>query len=353
MKTTAPQGSATVPPANPWEHNPTPQGASAYGTHYLKSWDSCRRKWWLSKRAPHPDGEGLRPRFTGTPLLIGSGFHDGIEAYYRSGTKGKSDYSKAAALAAAEDTMKARRGEWPDRTSYSEGLGEVLGLLSRYHEWWGPSGPQDDSSILQVVWDDDGPVVEREYSIPIAPGLPNFTCRVDALVRYRDWLYVLEHKTTTGRGVTALRNRMDLDSQATAECLVLQHHFPDEPIHGVLLNMVLKGHSTRSKFAPFLRDQFARTAYQMEQLKRDIANKFTEIQRVNSNYDWLVNSDGLSPWDAAAQVFHLTGTSNGHCFAYNRQCEYAELCKSVGLGTEAALLSGFKAAIPTPPPTQE
>ncbi len=92
---------------------PTITGGSRFGAHFLMAWRTCPQKWFYQYKRPHPTegGEGIRTRRTASPLIVGSMFHDGIEAYYHSGFK-TGEYDIEAALSSARETFLSRKDEF-------------------------------------------------------------------------------------------------------------------------------------------------------------------------------------------------------------------------------------------------
>lgn len=56
--------------------------ATRFGAHFIQDFRACPFLWWLRHRAK---GTGLVPELTPIPLLLGSVYHAGLEAYYLSG----------------------------------------------------------------------------------------------------------------------------------------------------------------------------------------------------------------------------------------------------------------------------
>lgn len=324
-----------------WRREDPKGGGTAYGSHFYKLWHSCQRKWWLSMRAPHPDGgEGLRTEHTAGPLLLGSGVHEGLEAYYRSGYS-DGQYNVDAAVRHLETKMGERRGEWRSDTDYQAELAQGRKLLYDYDAWWGPNGVQRDYPSMKIVVDEEGPIIEREYRIEVGSGLPPFTCRVDAVVEWQGYRWVLEHKTTAASAVHRIQNSMRTNIQGTGECYVLQQAIGGS-IQGILLNVLVKNRSSRSKEPPFLRVPIARTRPQLEMFAAQLERTALTMDYLNDTYDELVEA-GLDPWSAAQQVFVASGSANEQCMAYNRPCEFIELC--AGVGHEDVLTAGFRASV--------
>lgn len=328
-----------------------PPGPTASGSHFYKTFDECKRKWFLKNLAPHPSGgTGLQLADRPEALSLGIAIHHGLAVYLASGAN-TGGYNINMAVAALESECAAQRANFRDEASYDTVLAKGRSLLWDYDSWWGPTSKHPDYPEMQVVVDAQGPVVEREYRVPLGGGLPDFTCRVDALVRWRGHLYVLEHKTTTASFASRLQSEMRTNIQGTGECWVLSKVGPvlGEPIHGILLNVLVKDRSNRSSTPRFFRDPIARTDGQLRQIERDLRWKARQIQYLRDRWELRRHTEG--PWEAASHLFPMDGASSGHCMAYGRACEYMDLC--VGVGMEDAFVHGFAPSKALPEDTSE
>lgn len=332
---------------------PPPSGATSFGSHFHSQFDSCQRKWFFSKRAPHPTipgAVGLRPSWTSEPLLIGDMFHIGMANYYASGAT-DGNYDVAAAVTAAESAGTNRKGEWRSSESFGEAIAKVRSMLWGYDDFYGAGASTPDYPNLSIYCDAEGPVIERELKVEVAKGMPAFTCRVDALVKWNGWLWVFEHKTTSASSARSLQSSMRTSIQGTGECWVLSKLFPELPIQGVLLNVVVKDRGARSKEPSYFRDPIARTTGQLEQFEYDLRNRWAAMERARESYERWLDELG-DPWAAARRSYIASGGSNGHCTSYGRSCEFIDLCASSG--QEHLFAQGFDAAsTPSNPEAKE
>jgi hypothetical protein len=269
--------------------------------------------------------------------MVGSAIHDGLAAYLASGA-GDGEYRLDAANTAMAECLVRNERHFKDRQARDDIAVECSGLMENYHSWYGPGGRRQDFPEMRVLIDKEGPVVEREFHLPLGDEF-YFTCRVDAIVQYQDWLCVLEHKTTSPYRFSRLMTVMRTDSQGSGEVAVLRHHFPDRKVQGVLLNILVKGASSspKAKVPQFARDPISRSDAQIEQFMWDVKGKLELIKNTWQHYLYLHEDRGHTPWEAARRVYELTGTSNGKCYEY-RACEYMQLCTN--LGKEELLVNG-------------
>lgn len=338
----------TLPPALV-----VPSGATSFGSHFHSQWDGCQKKHFFSKLAPHPTipgGKGLRPSWTAEPLLLGSMFHVGIANYYASGAT-DGNYSVETGVAAAEKEAEGRRREWRSPEAFTEALAKSRALLWGYDDNYGPGATVPDYPNLRIYCDAEGPVIEREFKVEVVKGMPPFTCRVDAIVEHQGWLWVFEHKTSAASSVRSLQSNMRTAIQGTGECWVLSKVFPDLPIQGVLLNIIVKDRGVRSKEPSYFRDPISRTAGQLEQFEYDLRNRWTAMERARETYERWLEELG-DPWAAGRRTYLASGASHGQCTAYGRSCDFIDLC--AGAGQEHLFSQGFDASsLPEGPEAKE
>ncbi len=311
--------------------DPTVGGASRTGIHYMKEWRSCPIKWFNKFARPHPSGGlGLRSKDMTKPLVLGVCVHDGLEAYYHSGIRcGKDSCIRDVELAVRTAQAKLATFDLADFPEIREAcFAESEKLIRSYHDFWGPGGINDDTTELRVVCDSSGPIIEREYEIDLGNGY-SYTCRVDLVVEQWEQCYVMEHKTCGVYGLWSLVRRFNLDAQATGECLVLSDKLGDKPVNGVMLNALVKERGPNSKVPPFHREPIPRSDLQLEKFEDDARSTLIDIDQHMYLYNELVDK-GVSVDSAARKVFPGHGTSNGHCQAWNRPCEYTDLCQHPG-----------------------
>jgi hypothetical protein len=268
-------------------------------------------------------------------VKLGGILHSGWEAYYRSGPRDPSARNIDLAVAALEAAAATRAKEWITDAEREEDVAKGRAILYDYHQFW-----KGDPDVL-VVEDADGPIIERELIVEVE-GCPRpFTCRPDAVVEWHDWVYVMEHKSTTAWGVNRLRSSILNSIQGTGECYALRQAFPHLPVQGVLLNVALKDRSSKSKYQPFERDTAARTQAQLEMFEHHVRERHQRILARTAAWERRTHELG-DPWRAGAELFVATGSSTGKCEdTYGRPCEFLDLCKGVGM--EQVLAEGFVA----------
>ena len=313
------------------------EGATPYGSHYAGTWDRCLRKGFLSFLAPHPKGgRGLRLPIPPRALKLGGIVHVGLEHYYRSGPRDPSARDVDYAVAKMEAAAATRAMEWGNPEEREQDIAKARALLFDYHQHW-----QGDPEVL-VVEDKDGPLIERAMEVEV-PGCPvPFTCRPDAVVEWRkSWTYVMEHKTSSAWGMNRIRTGMLNNIQGTGECYTLSRLFPHLATQGVLLNVLVKDRSSKSKYQPFERDTAARTEAQLAMFEAHHRARQAHIHDLTTQWQQLTERLG-DPWAAGAQVFVASGASIGACEdTYGRPCEFLDLCKGVGM--ERILAEGLVA----------
>jgi len=322
-----------------------PTGGSLRGWSYYSTWGSCEWKAWLRYhfRPPEapPEIAGAEQRLTPRPLLVGSLFHEGIAGYYASGwdhSRGVDTgaYSPEAGAAALADHADSRATEWANETEREADLSDALGLLARYHQYYGPAGPACDYPAFRVAaWHDPisgtpVPAVELELAIDLGEDLL-FTSRFDAVfIDEHGALWGLEHKTSAASRVHALFQRAYLDGQVTGQWANLCAHFAPlgHTIGGVALNVVVKD-AGKGK-PPFQRKFYHRDQLALDTFVRTITRRARHIDRSLAEIDARAVATGETPYQAALATLDTLPPSD-QCFGFGK-CDFYDLCLDRALG---------------------
>ncbi len=318
---------------------PTKDGATQFGSHFHKEFQSCHYKHWLSQAAPHPNGgTGIRHKDTPSPLLIGSFLHSGMESL-RRGIVRNGEWNTDEAIVAMEAAATSRADEGGEHLAADLALAK--NLIINYRDYYGPRGDAPEGKDVEVALDGKGePIIEREYRTPL-PGIDAiYTCRVDMMARWQGWLRVWEVKTSTGRGgwIWKLFDRARWDLQMTGEVYTLRKQFPDEDVAGVLVDALIKDRGANSKMEPCYREQATRTEGQLDAFERLIVQSLFTMEECHERHGSLV-SGGMDPWDAAEIAFPRTGMANGKCVDFNRNCAFLPICEEPERAKRSAAIS--------------
>lgn len=316
-----------------WIPTRTPDGGSLVGNTYLSTFAACPREWFNIYLRPTvgPNGQlaytGIAPIKRGRALLQGTLVHKALEAWYLSGSKDGADtgaYDIDVALAAIDDSATANQDSFESETILEQDRTLTRHMMRRYADSFGPDGLAPDFPNIQVVHDGDGlPLVEREFAVPLG-GNYWFTCKVDLIVQDLGFFKIFEHKTAAPNWVGQRLSSLGLDSQFTGELCVLTDLFPDEPLHGVRVNVLPKV-TGNTKFGGAVRETTTRTAGQLAQFAADAVGILKRIDESVEQFKAMLAA-GTDIETAAAAVFPLHGTRNGRCYAF-RGCPFQRLCQ--------------------------
>lgn len=178
----------------------------------MRQFQDCRLKWWFSS----PLKRNMRPNLPSVPILIGSLFHEAIEAWHSTFLQ---RISEDEALADGLDAVVARAEKYFDhpgfvysaKTTATEHYADAVDLATamfEHYAMWAPGRWE----ILEV---------ERPFRVNIPmPKTGNHSRGVlkgtmDAIVRYRDDIWVLEVKTA-GSSSKGRAKELELDLQMSA-----------------------------------------------------------------------------------------------------------------------------------------
>jgi hypothetical protein len=311
----------------------TSGGGSQVGNSYLSAYVNCPRKWFFSHLYPtEVDGDvhqGLRPRFTDPNLIKGSIVHEAMAAWYISGCRdgedtGEQDLDRA--LVALDAEAAKRIGEYKDEEAAQTDQDSCRAMMVQYHDWYGPNGLKRDWPELSVVCDEKTgePLVEQDYEMFLDYGNYWVTCRPDVVVKHHGFLKVMEHKTSSPYYVNNRLKTIHMDSQFTMELAVLTHLFPDQPLDGVLCNVLIKDRSLKSKFDVAVRNTTNRAKEQLAEFRRRVIGILFDIgDRVQQWTPW--KGEPMAP--ESLDLWPAHGQHNGHCYAFNRECEFTHMCR--------------------------
>lgn len=322
---------AILPPFAPTR---VPDGASPVGHSYLNDWAICRRRWFNRYLRPMPDGAGIEPLVVPYYFLTGQIFHEWMAAWLLSGSKGGKDsgeYDGEAALSAAKACWTRVRPQYESDT-IAEAEWTLLEHIGReYHDWYGPGGLAPQFPDIELVHDSDGqPIVEREYALPLGVGNYYYTTRVDAVIRHLGYLKIYEHKTAAATRVGTVLASAALDAQFTGEAAILDALYPNDRLHGVLLNVVVKGRSGKSKLPVASTRTTTRSPLELSTWRVGVERLLREITEEVERWRQAGNVD-KDP--ALSLFFPQDGTHTNQC----QGCDFAELCRMGGDEGQALL----------------
>jgi hypothetical protein len=319
------------------DNGPTPirqTSATKFGAHFISGFWDCPYRWWLQHRAKD---YGLVPHKTADPLLIGSGTHAGLEAYYHSGWQ-DGNYQLEPAVEAVRAHFKERADEFQSHERLGKDFTVVERLLDLYDHQYGPRGLTPEFPKVRVVADSDGhPLIEREYEIDLGYRDYKFTSRIDLVVEFHGYLGVLEHKTSVASAVWRLLARAPMDLQFTGQFFCVRVAHPELAIGGVIPNILIKDWGPKSKFPSAFPDRqpFARSDAHLEKFRMDVVRTLREIELREREWRDLVAA-GMEPFEAARMTY-VQRTSE--CVVYGT-CNYLPICTTPG--REEAMLQDYR-----------
>lgn len=339
---------------------PKPFDGTRTGNSYLSLWLRCRRKWFAKYLWPHEDGSaGLEvPRASlrlgkygltgpGANQMLGSLLHAYKEAWYRSGIRDGEDtgaYDHGAGLAALVDYLKARADEFDGPEPLEWASANVSAWCEAFHRHFGPDGHTPLFPGERVLCFDDGtPAIEVEFGVPLGVGDYVFTCRMDTVGLWQDYLVGLEHKTTAPSWAERRMRQMPKDSQLTGEMFTMRNapELRELPWDKIRVAFHLKGWSPRSTFpSPVVFGETSRTPDQLERFRLRAVGILEQIDAtVEAWQAGLARGD--SPAVLRDVLFPEHGEHTGECYSFNSECQFMGPCQ---LGFGPGTLGGFRPA---------
>ena len=337
-------------------------GGTQIGGSYINTWINCPRDWYNLHYRPYLGndgsvvGTGLSAFSTSIPLLVGRVFHEAIAAWYESGVRNGEDTGERSvdkALEVALREHKSCESQFPaDRKTGLESsevaaneFAKVEMMLRAYHDRYGPESMNPEFPTIQVLVDDEGkPLVEREWTAQLCPGYV-FTCRTDLIILEHGLMKTMEHKTTSAYGVQMRKREMDMDPQFSGEYWILRECLPQHTLAGVMVNMIVKDRSGKSKFDIAERETTTRTDGQLNRWRLTSVHALEQIDAAVARYTELLAA-GTTHEAAADLCFPDYGTRTKQCYAFNSRCQFLDLCQMAGM--EHKRIAQFKPRFTTP-----
>jgi len=289
--------------------SPKPErSASASGFHFYNLYQCCERKAYIRFGPPR-----LETLFIATPLLAGGAFHAGKAEWYRT-------LKEKRAIDLVKSEIKARKKEFESQEEYLRTLERTPAMLSSWIHEWGFS----DQKSLSII------DVERAIRVPF-PGRPSwhFTMRLDMIARDKyENVLIFETKTSSWSIKSTLIN-IQYGDQVTGYWWGAEKKYRCRVTAVVPDITFLSSNTEDSQRVKNYRGDFVyREPADIEFFSRSMSQKALEItQKMNAVYH------GHDP-----AIFSRNGY---YCNAYNRPCEFAEICRST-LVSGSRVPNGFR-----------
>jgi len=230
--------------------------------------------------------QNLVPKKDPVPLIVGRAAHLGLAAHY----------SSQAAEQFIEAHFEEARKQAPWLQEELEDLARqeryVKFIITEYKKRWATE-----------PWTMLAPEVQG--SIPL--GDHEFYFRTDGLISWRAKPWLLEHKTTSQMG-TMFFKKFRMDGQITTYIYCVWKKLDTRPV-GALINAIWK--SKKLDRTDFARDVVMRSQEQLEEFMDQVLLQLDELSELES-----IAPNNKHPW-----TMHTN-----QCVAWNRTCDYLELC---------------------------
>jgi hypothetical protein len=284
------------------------RSASSSGFHFHNRFACCQRKGYISFGPPR-----LEPMFVATPLLGGGAFHAGKAEFYKT-------EKEKQALRLLRDELIARKSEFENRDEYLSALERYPAMLASWIAEYGKS----DLKNLKIL------DVERAIKVPF-PGRPNwhFTMRLDMIAEDRfDNLLIFETKTSSWSITSTLIN-IQYGDQVTGYWWGAEKHYRRK-VSAVVPDITFFSKAAKDdRSIKNYRGEFVyREPEDIKFFARATVQQASEItQKMKSVY---------AGGDPA-----IFSRNSYYCNAYNRPCEFAEICR-MNLTAKSKVPPGFR-----------
>lgn len=310
-------------------------GGNEVSVSYLKDWHACKRAFYWRHAYQWDTGEaGLEPRYPmrrKTALAryaqpLGSAFHAAVAAWRLSDPEG-GKYSDEAAMAAQRATLAASRSLFESEDDFAVVAAELDDLTLRYTKKWAGEFPD-----VRVLFRNDGPQVEKLYSIPLEGTRYVLNLRPDAILVAHGYVAGYELKTAGASRASAAMAELEWSPQVVSETYVLRQIEADTA--GVYADLAVKG-TTRST------EKFQR---RLVTPPPELVDGFPGfVGRTIDAIDETVSGAVGRPVDEHLTMFPMTGMFTREC----PNCAFRDLCWNPG--RELAALPSFRPRVRATP----
>jgi hypothetical protein len=251
--------------------------------------------------------------FIAPPLLVGGAFHEGKAMFYRTG-------KEKLALRLVRDELIDRKHDFEKRDEYLVALERTPAMLASWIEEHG----KDDLKFLDIL------DVEKAIKIPF-PGKPDwhFTMRVDMIAKDRfDNLLIYETKTSSW-SVKSTLITLQYGDQCTAYIWGAEKHYKRK-VTAVVPDITFFSKDAKEvkSIKNYRSDFIYREPEDIRFFHRSMLQKASEItQKMRAVYS------GQDP--------SIFSRNSYYCAAFNRPCEFAEICR-MNLTAKSKVPTGFR-----------
>jgi hypothetical protein len=273
--------------------NSTKRTASHAGFHFVNLYQCCPMKFYLRYI------EGLAPKVTSNPLILGSAFHEAKAAWYLGKTQ-------TAALSIGLATVEEAKGELKDDLAYNEIQFRLKGLFPGWLEQFG----KRDRAEYKIL------AVEKEIKLPIVGTKFVMTMRPDAIVQGKATKLIIVMETkTSGFSHRITSEAVYYGDQATSYILGAQKVLGFK-VYGVQPDIAYWNSQTRDPSnRKFLRtDIVFRDQWRLDQFEQSMGQLFAEITQ---------KANALQKGFTAETLFPR---NSYYCLSFSHPCEYVEIC---------------------------
>lgn len=269
------------------------RSASAAGFHFLNLFQCCPRKFFIRFVLR------IDPKYTSTPLIFGSAFHEAKATYYQ--TKHLDE-----ALSVGNNLIQSSKKELFDPSEVNQ-LKNRLELM--FTSWVDQYGKIDLKRFKFLC-------VEKEFIVPVGNTQLVMTMRPDAIVQEKQTklIYILETKTSSF-SIRVTADAVMTGDQATAYIWGV-HKITGWNIYGVQPDITFWSKNSQSRSgiqndrpSAVLRDNQACLRFEL-----GVAQLISEITQKVEAF-----KNGMNCWQLFPRNSH-------YCCSFSHPCEYSKIC---------------------------
>jgi hypothetical protein len=271
---------------------PAKHGATHSGFHFIEEFKNCKRHWYIGNLI------GFQPEKKPFMLLFGGAFHAGKAAFYK-----KRDIEAGVRTFKAE--LKSSRPQMEEPEKFYPFLLERGPLMLRR---WADTHGYNDLSNYKVL------AVEKILEVRLPNGYL-LTVKPDAVLQASNGnIYIFETKTSFF-SANLQEDVVALGDQATTY-LYAWGKATGKTAAGVVPDIIYWNRNSRKS-----EDIEIRRGSLITRSKRELLEFQDGV--MSDLMDMSARVRGLAKTNAASMFPRTTS----HCIAYNRRCEYADICR--------------------------
>lgn len=183
----------------------------------------------------------------------------------------------------------------------------------------------DGSPDFQLAFDDDKPLAEMEFDLPIPGSAHHIVGAMDEILSYKQELWVGDTKTANAKATEA-KKKLEFNLSSQPLFYINAARMMGYPVCGMLYRVVTEHNPPNHWIIPVRKSE------------RQLSVALLSIHQVAEQIEFMRRTFGIdNPWPHSHQSYPCSWESNG-----KSACEYSSICMRKRSEMDAEDLEGFK-----------